>query len=165
MWAYEHYVKPDIVAFGKKVQVCGIMVNDRIDDIEDNVFKKPSRINSTWGGNLTDMTRSRKYLEIIVEDNLVENARLTGEYLKENLLELEREFPKLINNARGLGLMCSFDLPNDSFRKKFLSESYKNKMIMLGCGTKTIRFRPPLIVTKDDIDKGMDIIRETLVSI
>lgn len=163
MWAYEHYIKPDIVAFGKKVQVCGIMVNERIDEIEDNVFKKSSRINSTWGGNLTDMTRSRKYLEIIDEENLVENARITGEYLKENLLELQREFPQIISNVRGLGLMCSFDLPNSETRKDFLTKLYENKMIMLGCGSRTIRFRPPLIVVKDDIDKGIDIIRETLV--
>ncbi len=47
-WAADHYVKPDIIAFGKKAQVCGIMVSDRIDDIDDNVFKVSSRINSTW---------------------------------------------------------------------------------------------------------------------
>src|SRR5687767_6462027 len=56
MWAYQQLgVTPDIVAFGKKTQVCGIMSTARIDDIETNVFRVSSRINSTWGGNLADM--------------------------------------------------------------------------------------------------------------
>ena len=54
-WASEYYVKPDIIAFGKKAQVCGIMVSDRIDDVQEHCFRKSSRINSTWGANLTDM--------------------------------------------------------------------------------------------------------------
>lgn len=164
MWAHEHFVEPDIVAFGKKVQVCGIMVNDRIDDVSENVFKKSSRINSTWGGNLTDMVRSRRYFEIIEEENLVENARIMGKYLLENLLEIQNEFPEFISQARGLGLMCSFDLPNPEFRTKFLKEIYRNKLVMLGCGTKTIRFRPPLIVQKEHVDQGMRIIKNVLHS-
>src|SRR3989339_123068 len=84
LWAFEHLVEPDIISFGKKVQVCGIMVNDRIDDISDNVFNKSSRINSTWGGNLTDMVRSEKNLQIIEEESLVENARIIGNYLLNN---------------------------------------------------------------------------------
>ena len=162
MWAYEHFVEPDMVAFGKKVQVCGFMVNNKIDDISENVFKKSSRINSTWGGNLTDMVRSRKYFEIIEEENLVENARIMGNYLLENLLEIQNEFPEYISQARGLGLMCSFDLPNPELRTKFLKEIYRGKLIMLGCGVKTVRFRPPLIIQKNQIDQGMKIIRHVL---
>jgi len=162
MWAYEHYVKPDIISFGKKVQVCGIMVNDRIDDISDNVFKKSSRINSTWGGNLTDMVRSRKYFEIIEEDNLIQNAELVGKYLLQNIYELQSEFPEFVSNARGLGLMCSFDMPDPEIRKTFLTELYNNKLIMLGCGKSSIRFRTPLIVSNEDIDKGFAIIKEVL---
>ncbi|MCX7875414.1 MAG: L-lysine 6-transaminase [Melioribacteraceae bacterium] len=165
MWAYEHYVQPDIISFGKKVQVCGIMVNDRIDDISENVFKKSSRINSTWGGNLTDMVRSRKYFEIIEEDNLVENAKIMGNYLLNNLYDIQNEFPNLISNARGLGLMCSFDLPDFETRKRFLNELYKKKLIMLGCVNRSVRFRTPLIVSKEEIDKGISIIRETLNSL
>ena len=162
MWAHEHFVEPDIVAFGKKVQVCGIMVNDRIDDISENVFKKSSRINSTWGGNLTDMVRSRKYFEIIEEENLVDNARVMGNYLLENLLEIQNEFPELVSQARGLGLMCSFDLPSPELRTKFLKEIYRDKLIMLGCGVRTVRFRPPLLIQKDQIDQGIKIIRNVL---
>ena len=118
-WAHEYYVKPDIVAFGKKAQVCGIMVSDRIDDIEDNVFKVSSRINSTWGANFVDMVRSKFILDVIKNDNLVENAKKVGEHLKNQLLKIQEEYPKLISNVRGLGLMCSFDFPTTELRNNF----------------------------------------------
>ena len=165
MWAHEYFVEPDIMAFGKKTHICGIMVSDRIDDISENAFKKSSRINSTWGGNLTDMVRSRKSLEIIEEENLVDNARVMGSYLLDNLIEIQHEFPEYITQARGLGLMCSFNLPTSDIRKKFLDELYRNKMIMLGCGNNSVRFRPTLTITKEHIDDGMSRIKNTLHSL
>lgn len=165
MWAHEYFVEPDIMAFGKKTHICGIMVSDRIDDISENAFKKSSRINSTWGGNLTDMVRSRKSLEIIDEENLVENARIMGSYLLDNLKEIQNEFPEYVTQARGLGLMCSFNLPTADIRKKFLDELYRNKMIMLGCGNNSVRFRPTLTITKENIDDGMERIKNTLHSL
>ncbi len=133
-WASEYYVKPDIIAFGKKAQVCGIMVTDRIDDIKENCFKKSSRINSTWGGNLTDMVRSKHIMRIIEEENLINNSFEMGKYLLDELLKIQNEYPELISNARGLGLMCSFDLPNGELRNRFRDECFKNKLIILGCG-------------------------------
>ena len=165
MWAFEHFVEPDIIAFGKKVQVCGIMVNDRIDDVSENVFKKSSRINSTWGGNLTDMVRSEKNLQIIEEENLVANARIMGNYLLDCLIDLQNEFPEYVTQARGLGLMCSFNLPSKEIRNKFLAELYENKMVMLGCGAYSVRFRPSLIVTKENIDDGILRIKNVLYNL
>lgn len=155
MWAHEYYVEPDIMAFGKKTHICGIMVTDRIDDVEENVFHKSSRINSTWGGNLTDMVRSRRSLEIIEDENLVQNAQIMGKYLLDNLEEIQNEFSEYISQVRGLGLMCSFNLPSTVIRKKFLDDLYKNRMIMLGCGNQSVRFRPALTITKQNIDDGM----------
>lgn len=163
-WASEHYLQPDIIAFGKKAQVCGIMVSERVDEVENNVFKKSSRINSTWGGNLVDMVRSRRILEVIYEDKLVENAKIQGEYLLNKLLELQNEFPDKISNSRGLGLMCAFDFENAEKRDKFKNEVYKEKLIILGCGEKSIRFRPALTVTKNNLDEGLNIIRKVLNS-
>lgn len=163
-WASEHYLQPDIIAFGKKAQVCGIMVGERVDEVENNVFKKSSRINSTWGGNLVDMVRSRRILEVIYEDKLVDNAKIQGEYLLNKLLEIQNEFPDKISNARGLGLMCAFDFENGEKRDKFRNEVYKEKLIILGCGEKSIRFRPALTVTKNDLDEGLNIIRKVLNS-
>lgn len=162
MWAHEYYIEPDILAFGKKTHICGIMVSDRIDDIEENVFRKPSRINSTWGGNLTDMVRARRNLEIIEEENLVQNALVMGKYLLNNLEELQIEYPEYISQTRGFGLMCSFNLPTAELRKKFLDELFKNKMIMLGCGTQSVRFRPALTVTKENIEDGITRIKNVL---
>ena len=161
-WASDHYVKPDIIAFGKKAQTCGIMVSDRIDDVDEHCFRKSSRINSTWGGNLVDMVRSKHILRIIEEENLVENSRIVGEHLLNRLKEVQRDFPDMVSNSRGLGLMCSFDLPSTETRNKFKEACYKEKLIILGCGEKSIRFRPPLNVTKDEIDEGLNIIRKVL---
>jgi len=161
-WAYEHYVKPDIIAFGKKAQVCGIMVSDRIDDIEDNAFKVSSRINSTWGANLVDMVRSKYILDVIKNENLIENAKRVGEHLKYQLNLIQNEYLNLISNVRGMGLMCSFDLPSTDLRKKLRETCYTEKLMILGCGERSIRFRPPLNITENEIDRGLTIIRKVL---
>lgn len=161
-WAADHYVKPDIIAFGKKSQECGIMVSDRIDDVEEHCFRKSSRINSTWGGNLIDMVRSTHIMKIMQEENLVENSALVGKYLLSELHEIQKDFPNLISNTRGLGLMCSFDLPSTELRNKFKDTALKEKLVILGCGEKSIRFRTPLNITKEGINEGLHIIRKVL---
>lgn len=162
MWASEHYVMPDIVSFGKKFQVCGLMVSDRVDEVKDHCFAKSSRINSTWGGNLVDMVRANRILEIVYEERLVENAKIMGAELLRHLYELQEEFPNLVSNARGLGLMCAFDLPNRELRNEFMNLLYKHHLIILGCGTRSIRFRNPLTVSKTDLENGLKIIRDVL---
>jgi len=160
-WAHEHYVQPDILAFGKKAQVCGILAGTRIDDIETNVFHKSSRINSTWGGNLVDMVRFQRYLEIIEEEKLVDNAATVGSYLLTQLEDIEKS-NQFVTGARGKGLMCAFDLPNTHARNEVISACYDNGLMILPCGTNTIRFRPPLNITKDQINEGMDIIKRSI---
>ena len=161
-WASEYYVKPDIIAFGKKAQICGIMVSDRIDDVQEHCFRKSSRINSTWGGNLADMVRSKHIMRIMQEEHLVNNSFEMGEYLLGELLNIQNEYPRLISNVRGLGLMCSFDLTNGEMRNKFASECFKNKLLILGCGSKSIRFRPALNITQSDLNESLQIIRNIL---
>jgi len=165
MWAHEHFdFKPDILAFGKKTQVCGIMVSDRVDEIKDNVFNVSSRINSTWGGNLVDMVRCQKYLEVIDEENLIKNADVQGKRLLNGLEEIEQKYPNKISNVRGLGLMCAFDLPTPEKRDDLRKRLYTNGLIVLGCGATTIRFRPPLIISSEEIDKILEIIDKTVKS-
>ncbi len=161
-WASDYYVKPDIIAFGKKAQVCGIMVSDRIDDVPENCFHKSSRLNSTWGANLTDMVRSKHIIKIIEDEDLVQNSRIMGEYLLNKLYELQNEFTSLISQTRGLGLMCSFNLPTPELRNKFKDKCFEEKLIILGCGEKSIRFRPRLDITRDDLDDGLTIIKKVL---
>jgi len=159
MWAYEHFdMIPDIVAFGKKTQVCGIMVGSRVDEIKDNVFTVSSRLNSTWGGNLVDMVRCQKYLEVIDEENLVKNAEIRGKHLMAGLEKIAQKYPDKISNARGRGLMCAFDLPTPEKRDELREKVYAKDLVVLGCGATTIRFRPPLIISSEEIDEALGIL-------
>lgn len=163
MWGYQNYdVIPDIIAFGKKTQVCGILANkEKMDQVAHHVFKESSRINSTFGGNYIDMMRFKLILEVIEQENLVENAKIQGEFLKAELLKLEEKHSN-VSNVRGMGLFCSFDLPSGEERDAIIGEAYKNKLILLSCGDKTIRFRPHLNVLQTDIEKVMAILDEIL---
>lgn len=157
MWACEHFgVTPDIIAFGKKTQICGIMCNQRIDDV-DNVFKISSRINSTFGGTLTDMVRSTEYLRIIRDERLVENAARVGEHLQTELSALARRHP-LISAPRGRGLWAAFDLPTPAQRDALRTECQERGLLILSCGERSIRFRPVLDVESHEIDKGLGIL-------
>ena len=167
MWAHEHYGKksrPDIICFGKKTQVCGIFVSNRVDEVENNVFHESSRINSTWGGNLVDMVRFTLYLEIIEKENLVAQASETGTYLLSQLEKLSEEYSN-ISNARGKGLFCAFDLPNGDDRDVLANLIEKEGALILGCGPKSIRFRPHLNITRDEIDLGISMIKKALAKL
>jgi len=162
MWAHKHFVQPDIMSFGKKTQVCGMLASRRVDEAYDNVFVRASRINSTWGGNLVDMLRFKRYLEIIYEDNLVENARIQGDFLLGEVIKLQDEFPQLVFEARGRGLMCAFDLAEAQMRDLLKQKCYEEGLILIGAGDRSIRFRPPLTITRDELAIGINIIREQL---
>jgi L-lysine 6-transaminase len=162
MWAHQHFVQPDMIAFGKKTQVCGFLCGRRIDEVADNVFAVPSRINSTWGGNLVDMVRSQRYLEIIKEENLVENARVVGACLLKALEQLVQEFPSIVSNARGRGLFCALDVISEDLRTAIRNRCFAKGLIILPSGERSIRFRPPLTVTKQEIDLGLSIMREAI---
>ena len=163
MWAYQHYgVIPDVLAFGKKSQVCGILANkEKFDQVEHHVFKESSRINSTFGGDFVDMLRFKLILEVIEQENLLANAAEKGIYLKNKLRELMNDKPQL-SNLRGEGLFVALDFDSENSRNAFIKRAYANKLIMLGCGEKSIRFRPHLNVSKQDIDKTMAIIENSL---
>ena len=163
MWSHEHYdVKPDMVAFGKKTQVCGFIAGTRIDEIEDNVFHVSSRLNSTWGGTLVDMVRSGRYLEIMAEEKLLENATTRGAELLAGLEAMMREFPDTVSNARGKGLMCAFDFSSTELRDKVIAKAYEDGVIVIASGPTSIRFRPPLVVTKEAIAEGLEKLRASI---
>ncbi|HEV7208662.1 MAG TPA: L-lysine 6-transaminase [Mycobacteriales bacterium] len=153
-WAYQQLgVRPDIVAFGKKLQVCGIMAGRRVDEVPDNVFVVSSRLNSTWGGNLTDMVRARRILEVIEADDLIAHAARAGEHLHACLQALARKYPALVTNVRGRGLMCALSLPSGSVRDDVLARCRdEESLLLLGCGTDAIRWRPMLCVSDSELD-------------
>lgn len=163
MWAYEHYgIIPDILSFGKKSQVCGILANrEKFDRVQHHVFQESSRINSTFGGNLVDMVRFKLILETIEQQNLLEKAQETGKYLLHKIINLVQDTPQL-SNARGLGLLCAFDFATNESRNEFIQKTLHNKLLIIGCGERSIRFRPHLNVSNEDIDKAFTIIERCL---
>jgi len=162
-WAHQHFsVKPDIISFGKKTQVCGLLAGPRVEEVENNVFSESSRINSTFGGNLADMVRFHIILEIMEKENLPENAKNMGDFLLGELGNLAEEFPAYVTNPRGLGLFAAFDLPSQTERDKVIGGLMKNKLLMLPSGDNAIRFRPHLNVTKEDLTTSLEIINATI---
>lgn len=163
MWGYEHTgIVPDMIVFGKKTLVCGFLCSSRIDLVPDNVFAAASRISSTWGGNLADMVRCQRVLEVLQKDRLVDNAERMGHYMFDRLSDLAEENPQLISNCRAAGLMQAFDLPDPNTRKRFLENVFSLGLLLLPCGHSAVRLRPPLIVGQEEIDRAFTLIRQAL---
>lgn len=158
MWAFQNFsVVPDVISFGKKTQVCGILANkEKLNEVENHVFAESSRINSTFGGNFIDMLRFQLVLEIIEKENLLENVQKQGDFLLKGLQNLQEKYPQLISNARGKGLMCAFDLPTGEIRKDFQEKLYEENVIILICGDCSLRFRPHLNVSQEDLQYVLD---------
>jgi len=164
-WAHQALgVRPDILAFGKKTQVCGILAGHKLDEVDDHVFETPSRINSTWGGNIVDMVRFDRILEIMEAEHLVDHAGQVGRHLQDRLHELSERFPA-VTNVRGEGLMTAFTLPSTRYRDRVTQQTYKEGAIILGCGERSIRFRTPLTITEDEVDEGVACIRRALETV
>ncbi|WP_027500234.1 L-lysine 6-transaminase [Rhodococcus sp. UNC363MFTsu5.1] len=162
-WAYQQLgIEPDVVAFGKKTQVCGIMAGRRVDEVPDNVFRVASRINSTWGGNLADMVRARRTLEVIERDRLIDRARLLGAHLLSRLVELAERHP-IVTDPRGRGLMCACTLDSAARRDAVVAQMReRERVLILGTGERGIRFRPPLTVTVAELDAAVDALDRVL---
>ena len=158
-WCSQHFgVQPDLMAFGKKVQVCGVMAGPRLDEVPDNCFRLPSRLNSTWGGNYTDMIRSTHFLRIIEKENLVENARVVGEHFLKALRDLQSEQP-IVTAVRGRGLFIAFDLPDAKTRDEFWKGLFDRGLLVLKSGDHSIRFRPALDITTEVVDEAIALLR------
>jgi L-lysine 6-transaminase len=158
-WCSQHFgVKPDLMAFGKKVQVCGVMAGPRLDEVADNAFRLPSRLNSTWGGNYTDMIRSTHFLRIIEKENLVENARVVGEHFLKALEQLQSEQP-IITAVRGRGLFIACDLPDPKTRDEIWKGVFDRGLLVLKSGDHSIRFRPALDITTEVVDEAVGLLR------
>ncbi|MFR9752104.1 L-lysine 6-transaminase [Nocardia sp. 004] len=162
-WAYQQLgLEPDVVAFGKRTQVCGVMAGGRVDEVPDNVFAVSSRLNSTWGGNLTDMVRTRRILEVIECDELIERSGPLGAYLLERLTELAARHA-VVSEPRGRGLMCAVTLPSARLRDEVVTALRERAhVLILGTGERGIRFRPPLTVSRAELDEAVDALDRVL---
>ncbi|MFD6388684.1 L-lysine 6-transaminase [Nocardia sp. NPDC060259] len=157
-WAYQQLgLEPDVVAFGKKTQVCGVMAGGRVDEVPDNVFRVNSRLNSTWGGNLTDMVRTRRILEVLEQERLIEKSVALGAYLLDQLGQLAAAHPDKVSEPRGRGLMCAITLASHDLRDRVVTAMRERQhVLLLGTGERGIRFRPPLTVTEEELGQVAD---------
>jgi L-lysine 6-transaminase len=138
------------------------MAGERVDEVPDNVFVVSSRLNSTWGGNLTDMVRTRRILEVIERDELIERSRSLGTYLLERLEQLAADHP-WVTEPRGRGLMCAITLASAELRDEVLTElRERERVLILGTGERGIRFRPALTVTEAELDQAVDALDRVL---
>lgn len=164
-WAHQALgVTPDLMSFGKKTQVCGMLASPKLDEVDGHVFQVASRINSTWGGNLVDMVRFDRILEVIEEEGLVAQAAKVGGHLLERLQGMAKSCTT-VSNPRGRGLMCAIDLSCRGERDLVRKRCYQQGLIVLGCGVRSIRFRSPLVATEADIDKGVDILTAVIQAV
>ena len=178
MWAHQSFTPhsckcdcedastaPDIISFGKKTQVCGIFASKRLDEVDGHVFHESSRLNSTWGGSLVDMVRFTIYLEIIEKENLVQNANDMGNHLSKCLNDLQANHPNIVSNVRNKGLFGAFDLNDGEQRDSLVGAILNEGAMMLGCGTKSIRFRPHLNITEQEMNDGFSMIDRAISNI
>src|SRR6266487_263960 len=159
-WCCEHFnVLPDLLAFGKKAQVCGVMAGPRLDEVKDNAFRLPSRLNSTWGGNFTDMVRSTHFMRIVDEEHLIENAGEVGAYFLDQLRPLQNEFD-FVQAVRGRGMFLAFDLPDAKAREDMWKGLFDSGVLTLRSGENSIRFRPALDMTAEVVDEAIELMRK-----
>tara|TARA_B100001750_G_scaffold139807_1_gene111362 strand:+ start:10276 stop:11580 length:1305 start_codon:yes stop_codon:yes gene_type:complete len=161
-WLWQHHdVAPDIAAFGKKTQVCGIYASNRIDEVKDNVFSLSSRINSTWGGNLVDMVRSKRFIDIIRSENLGENISNQGQKFILGLRNIAASHNQ-ITNVRGVGSLIAFTLPDGTIRDTMINNLLKNNILALKSGPTSIRFRLPLIISEEEVSTALERIEASI---
>ncbi len=156
-WAFEHFgVEPDLLCCAKKLQLGTLFAGPRLDEVPGNVFQQPGRISSTWAGGLCDMVRATHVLETIEREGTLANAAARGEELRVGLVALSERYPALVSNARGLGLLCALDLPGRAERDEAIKRCYaEERMLVLPCGERSLRFRPALNVPADVVAEGL----------
>ncbi len=155
-WAFEHYnIKPDIMSTAKALQIGATAFSKKFDPGQRSV------LSSTWGGgNRIDMAVGSKVIDVIKRDRLLENATKMGRMLKNGLSEMIGK--KGIVDVRGLGLMVGVEFDSSVRRDKKLTELFKHGLLTLGAGQKSMRIIPPLIITKEQINEGLDIMHKVL---
>jgi 4-aminobutyrate aminotransferase len=121
----------------------------------------PGVHSNTFGGNLLASAASLASLEFLERENMETRVKELGSYMRQRLGELQDNFP-CIGDVRGLGLMIGLEIvkPDKSIdpstRDKIISEAFKEKILLLPCGDSVIRFSPPLVITAEEIDLGLE---------
>lgn len=159
-WAFQHYgIKPDIISIAKALQVGAIVFDKKFEPNQQGV------LSSTWGGgDRIDMAIGKKTIDIISRDKLLEKVNKNGNFLKQCLIELKNVNDTIVD-VRGIGLMLGVEFHKTKDRNKVINRLFKNKLLVIPSGIKTIRILPPLIITKQEICKGLEIFEKVLKEI
>jgi len=154
-------VAPDVVAFGKKTQVCGLYASPRVDEVADNVFAKSSRINSTWGGSLVDMVRCRQFIDIILGERLHENVAARGAEILAGLRRLAAE-RGTFDDVRGIGSFVAFSFETPAARDAFLAALLQQGLLALKSGDRSIRLRLSLAIGEEEVAGALSRIEDCI---
>ena len=170
MFAIEHWgVEPDIITLAKGI-ASGLPLGAMIARADLMDWEPGSHAN-TFGGNPVACAAALETIALL-ETRLLKNTQRVGEYLKTKLNELSREFP-IIGDVRGLGLMVGIELvknrdtqqPAIKERERVIEKAFQKGLLLLGCGESSIRFCPPLTVTRRHVDVAMQILEEVFKKI
>ncbi len=155
-WAFEHYgVRPDIISTAKALQIGATAYDKKMDPGEKSV------LSSTWGGgSRIDMAVGAKIIDVIKRDKLLDNVSKMGHLLKKGLMEIKCK--KGVTEVRGLGMMIGLEFDTKSRRDRKIKDLFKNGLLTLGAGQKSLRIIPPLIIEKEQIEQGLNIIHQVL---
>jgi 4-aminobutyrate aminotransferase len=156
-WTYQHYgIKPSIVTIAKALQLGAVVFDKKFEPSKRGV------LSSTWGGgSRIDMAIGIKTIDIIYNRKILEKVNKSGNLLKKCLNEL-RNRHNIIMDVRGLGLMLGVEFHKKEIRNKVITRLFKNKLLVLPSGVKTIRILPPLVISDEEISKGLDIFEKVL---
>jgi L-lysine 6-transaminase len=136
-------LNPDIVIFGKKSQICGIMVNDKYSEAIHSQYRK---LEVTFDGELIDAIRSKYILNAIEKNSLLENVKDKSKIFRNELSEL-------FENYRSIGHLVAFDFSSKKERDNFVSNSYSNKLLVNPTNERSIRIRPNLAFSDNEMDE------------
>jgi len=153
LWYYENLdFEPDVVIFGKKTQLSGIMVKNK----HSHIFRKQeiTRLDVTWNADVTDMVRCKYILRAYKKYNILDNVKKVGNHLAQSLSEDNR-----LSNVRNMGMILAFDLPNTEKRDNFVKNLFLNGVLCNPTGEKSIRIRPNLNLTMDEANIAIEKIR------
>jgi L-lysine 6-transaminase len=152
IWYFDYLeIEPDILTFGKKTQLSGIMVKKKYS----NIFSTPIRLEVTWDADLIDMIRCKYIVRTYQKENILNNVNIMGKVLLDELKSLEH-----LRNIRGTGLLIAFDFDSNEERDQFCKGLYNGGLICNPTREKTIRFRPPLNITLDEVHHAIEIIKK-----
>lgn len=165
-FAAEHFgVVPDIITLAKGI-ASGFTLGACVARKEIMEKWSPGAHGSTFGGNPVNCAAALATIQVIKKQKLVENAARQGAYLKEQVLKLQKKY-EVIKEVRGLGLMIGVDIGDPEITKKIMNNCLKNGLVLISTGADgtVLRFIPPLIVKKKEVDLALKIFEKALCQI